>query len=156
VAVKGKKKKQAMGDDPLMWMKYEVSETDTLVSGARQPPKAAKQRVRKKSNSKHIEKASSEESGERRDEKHIVLDPVLAIDNAKKLYEQLDSVVQKKQNVIIDASAVEMIDTAMLQLLIAFIRKLQNEGAKISWNKPSKELLSRAVLLNLEGHLGIV
>ncbi len=156
MAVKSKKKKQVMGDDPLMWMKYETSEAGTPVSEARQPSKVSKQKERKKPYSKYTEKASSEVSSESRIEKHIVLDPILSIDNANKLYDQFDSVVQRKQNIIIDASAVEMIDTAMLQLLIAFVRKLKNEGVKISWNKPSDELLSRAVLLNLEEYLGIV
>lgn len=151
--MKGKKKKHAMGDDPLLWIKEETIETNIPVSSKNKPSKVSRQK--KKSQSKPAGKTPALENGDIRKEEHIVLEPVLVIDNVKILYEKFNFVIQKKSNVIIDASAIKMIDTAMLQLLIAFVRKLQSQGVKILWSKPSDELLSRAKLLNLKEHLGI-
>ena len=51
--------------------------------------------------------------------------------------------------------AVEMIDTAVLQLLFAFTKKVQAGNHQISWKNPSDEFVSRADLLGLSHHLGI-
>lgn len=155
VAVKSKKKNKVMGDDPLMWIKEDIGQTNVTTSKTRQSQKTSKQAEKGKARSKQTKKVSDPESDASNHDEQIVLAPVLAIENAKDLYEQFNSIIQKHRNVIINASSVEMIDTAMLQLLIAFVRKLQNQGIKISWIEPSDELISRAVLLNLEKHLNI-
>ena len=152
VAVKSKKKNKVMGDDPLLWIKEDIGQTNVTTSKTRQSQKTSKQAEKGKARSKQTKKVSDPASDH---DEQIVLAPVLAIENAKDLYEQFNSIIQKRRNVIINASSVEMIDTAMLQLLIAFVRKLQNQGIKISWIEPSDELISRAVLLNLEEHLNI-
>ena len=84
----------------------------------------------------------------------LTLDSVVVINNAKSLYQTLAE-IDDDSDVTIDASAVEMIDTAVLQLLFAFSRKVQAGNHRISWINPSDEFVSRADLLGLSRHLGI-
>ena len=84
----------------------------------------------------------------------LVLDSVVVINDAKSLYQTLAE-IDNDSDVTIDASAVEMIDTAVLQLLFAFAKKVQAGNHHISWTNPSDEFVSRADLLGLSHHLGI-
>lgn len=83
----------------------------------------------------------------------ITLDSVAVINNAKALYEELRKVIDTDVN--IDASAVEMIDTAILQLLYVFVTKVTSNNHKINWINPSDEFISRARLIGLSRNLGI-
>ena len=83
----------------------------------------------------------------------LTLDSVAVINNAKALYEELGKVTNTDIN--IDASAVEMIDTAILQLLYAFVIKVTSNNHKINWINPSDEFISRASLLGLSRNMGI-
>ena len=84
----------------------------------------------------------------------LTLDSVVVINNAGSLYQTLAE-IDDDSDVTIDASAVEMIDTAVLQLLFAFTRKVQAGNHRVSWKNPSDEFISRADLLGLSQHLGI-
>lgn len=84
----------------------------------------------------------------------LTLDSVVVINDAKSLYQTL-AAIDDDSDVTIDASAVEMIDTAVLQLLFAFTRKVQAGDHQISWKNPSEEFVFRADLLGLSHHLGI-
>ena len=88
-------------------------------------------------------------------ESQIKLDPVLVISNAQTLHVQLGALLDTKQNITIEAFAVEMVDTAILQLLLAFVIKIKAQGRKIIWIKPSEELIRRATTLNLQTGLGL-
>ena len=83
----------------------------------------------------------------------LTLDSVAVINNAKALYEELGKVIDTDVN--IDASAVEMIDTAILQLLYVFVTKVTSNNHKINWINPSDEFISRARLIGLSRNLGI-
>ncbi len=83
----------------------------------------------------------------------LKLDSVAVINNAKTLYEEFSRAVNTDVN--IDASAVEMIDTAILQLLYAFVIKVTSTHHKINWINPSEEFVTRARLLGLSRNLGI-
>ena len=83
----------------------------------------------------------------------LTLDSVAVINNAKALYDELGKLTNTDVN--IDASAVEMIDTAILQLLYAFVIKVTSSNHKINWIKPSDEIISRARLLGLSRNMGI-
>jgi anti-anti-sigma regulatory factor len=85
----------------------------------------------------------------------ITLNAVLAINDAKALYAEFGKALQTKKNIAIDASAVEMVDTAILQLLLAFTQKIQLQNIGLTWVKPSKEFLSRSETLNLTDALGL-
>ncbi len=55
----------------------------------------------------------------------------------------------------IDAGSVETVDTAALQLLVAFTRHHTTEAGAISWIKTSDALIASARLLDLHGQLGL-
>jgi ABC-type transporter Mla MlaB component len=84
----------------------------------------------------------------------LTLDSVVVINNAESLYQEFNQ-VSNDTDINIDASAVEMIDTAVLQLLYAFVMKVQSSDHTVNWIKPSKEFLNRANLLGLSQHIGI-
>ncbi len=71
------------------------------------------------------------------------------------LHEQLEPRVHAKGEVIIDASEVEMLDTAVLQLLSAFMAERRSQDAKLTWQAPSEAFCTGAGLLGLESHLGL-
>lgn len=85
----------------------------------------------------------------------IVLNSVLAVNDAKTLYTELGNMLEARKDILIDASAVEMVDSAILQLLSAFINKAQLGGPGVTWVKPSKEFLSRSETLDLTDMLGL-
>ena len=83
----------------------------------------------------------------------VTLDSVVVINNARSLYEEFAKAIYTDVN--IDASAVEMIDTAILQLLYAFVIKVTSTNHKINWINPSDEFISRTKLLGLSRNMGI-
>ena len=83
----------------------------------------------------------------------LTLDSVAVINNAKALHDEFCKVADTDVN--IDASAVEMIDTAILQLLYAFVVKVNSSNHKVNWINPSDELVYRATLLGLSQNMGI-
>jgi len=117
---------------------------------SKSPPK--KSAVKKKTASK---KRKSTAKKPARVENKIVLKTVLAISDAKTLHTELGKKLKAKKGISIDASAVEMVDTAMLQLLSAFIKRSQLDSVVVKWVKPSREFLSRSETLNLTKLLGL-
>ncbi|MGI9319990.1 MAG: STAS domain-containing protein [Thiogranum sp.] len=83
----------------------------------------------------------------------IVLDENLEISDADALLEQLQAIMTTSNSVIMDGSQVKVIDTAILQLLVAWFRQAQQHGTRISWQQPSDTLCNTAALLGLEMHL---
>ena len=121
-------------------------------------PVARKKRVRKKKTAP-INCASRNTSTRPAPSKQttiqtLTLEAVVVINNAKSLYQELNQLT-RNSNVNIDASAVEMIDTAVLQLLYAFVMQAQSSSHTVNWTNPSKEFVSRAKLLGLTRHMGI-
>jgi len=108
---------------------------------------APKKRAAKKASPKTI-------AGKQASVQTLTLDSVAVINNAKTLYQDFSQVADNA-DVNIDASAVEMIDTAILQLLFAFVMKVKASSHKVNWIKPSDEFISRATLLGLNQHMGI-
>ena len=84
----------------------------------------------------------------------ITLDSVAVINNVQSLYQDF-SQITGNADINIDASAVEMIDTAVLQMLFAFVMKIRSNNHKVNWIKPSDEFVSRATLLGLSQHMGL-
>ena len=83
----------------------------------------------------------------------LALDSVVVINDAKALYEELAKIINTDVN--IDASAVEMIDTAILQLLYTFVMKVTSANHKVNWINPSDEFISRARLIGLSRNVGV-
>lgn len=103
-------------------------------------------------NKKTVKKSHKSKST---DNNALTLSPVLAINDNKKLYIELGKILDNKKKITIDASAVTMIDTAILQLLLAFIQKAKSKSIAVDWMKPSEEFISRVDMLNLTGKLGL-
>lgn len=88
-------------------------------------------------------------------EKTLKLDPVLVINNAKTLSQEFGYLTDGTQDINIDASAVEMIDTAILQLLLTITIKLRSTNHKIHWINPSAIFISNVSLLGLSKPFGL-
>ena len=81
------------------------------------------------------------------------LDPELRIGQVQALSEQLRSVLEARQRVVLDASRIELIDTCGLQLLAAFVRDAGGQGMELRWSRASEPFRKAAKLLDLEQHL---
>ena len=57
--------------------------------------------------------------------------------------------------VLVDGSAVERIDTAGLQMLLAFVRHHAARGKSVQWTAASPELLRGSRMLGLDAMLGL-
>lgn len=87
--------------------------------------------------------------------KTMVLNPVLVINNAKLLSQDFTQLLQNNGDINIDASAVEMIDTATLQLLLAVTNKVRTSKHEVHWLNPSDIFISNVTLLGLSESLGL-
>ena len=131
--------------------KKAISESPAKKSTTKKSP--AKKSTAKKKVVRKIQKPVTRKSASTGNE--IALKAVLVINDAKTLYAELGKKLEAKKDILIDASAVEMVDTAILQLLLAFIRKSQLQNISVEWVKPSQEFLSRSETLNLTSLLGL-
>jgi ABC-type transporter Mla MlaB component len=77
------------------------------------------------------------------------LDPVITITEAGNLYKHLQSYIDSVGDVTIDASKVQMIDMAGLQLLLVFARELGKFQRKVHWQNPSSVFRQAAELMDL-------
>ena len=58
-------------------------------------------------------------------------------------------------DLVLDASKLERVDTAALQLLAALFRDAEPKGVKVSWENPSEPLKYAAGLTGLSATLGL-
>ena len=79
----------------------------------------------------------------------IILDTIITIAEAAALKEQLLPHVNREGEISIDGSRVESVDTAALQVLLAFVRSARAHGAVIRWTGISGALLNTAQLLGV-------
>jgi anti-anti-sigma factor len=77
----------------------------------------------------------------------------LDIAMAHELYQTLQQAVETSTPLVIDVANVEHIDTAVLQLLCAFMQETQARGIAVQWHKPSPAVTEAAHLLGLENLL---
>lgn len=110
---------------------------------------AKKPVTRKKKNNSTTSKSTKNASNK------LSLNTVLAINDVKRLYAELSKFPGTKKNILIDASKVEMVDTAILQVLLAFVKKAQVQDVSVTWVEPSQEFMNRAEMLDLTGLLGL-
>lgn len=85
----------------------------------------------------------------------IAIGPDLGIEAAADLKALLLPHLESKRSVSIDASAVERVHSASLQLLFAFMRDRSNAGRTTNIEKPAKPLLDAARLLGMSAALGM-
>jgi anti-anti-sigma regulatory factor len=70
------------------------------------------------------------------------------------LKERLQEVLQHG-DIVVDAQALERIDTAALQLLVLFRRELEHHGGALAWRGTNEVLQEAAALLGLEQSLNL-
>lgn len=85
----------------------------------------------------------------------IAIGPDLGIEAAADLKALLLPHLESKRSVSIDASAVERVHSASLQLLFAFVRDRDQAGRKTSIDGATKPLLDAARLLGMSAALGL-
>jgi ABC-type transporter Mla MlaB component len=68
---------------------------------------------------------------------------------------QFSLVAANGDPVVVDGSAVERVDTAGLQLLVALARRQQQNGRRLEWKAASSELMKCGERLGLIGALGL-
>lgn len=83
----------------------------------------------------------------------LILPDVVTIADVGNLSSELVSLLMERGVVSIDASAVESIDGAGLQLLAAFIKDLVGKSSVVTWLEVSDVLRASAVQLGLSGAL---
>lgn len=79
----------------------------------------------------------------------------LDITGARNLHALLGKAMKRKPPLILDASQVERIDTAALQILAAFCHSLRESDIELSWDNPSINLRRAAESMGLSTVLGI-
>lgn len=89
------------------------------------------------------------------DQPHVVQFPVeMEISEAQSLYEYLVDMLNNAGAIELDASQVERIDGAMLQLLAAFVKSVNHD--QLHWSpRPSDEFLKSASVVGLTNHLAV-
>ena len=85
----------------------------------------------------------------------ITLEATLNIQNVSGLQYNLIHALQKNEMIEIDASAVNVIDTASLQLLVILKKEAIKENKKIIFDFPSDKFIEAAKLLGIDEILGV-
>jgi ABC-type transporter Mla MlaB component len=75
---------------------------------------------------------------------------ILDISGVRELYDVLKQSIESTLPVEIDASSIERVDAAALQLLCSFVREAKKRGKEVRWIQPSQALTASARLLQLE------
>jgi len=68
---------------------------------------------------------------------------------------ELKAALEKGSSVSLNGSGVEHIDTAALQVLAAAFRHDERHQPKLELRSPSEALAKSAVLLGIDGHIGL-
>ena len=85
----------------------------------------------------------------------IYCSPECDISGAQNLYDTLQAALGAQCPVVLDATHVERVDTAVLQMLCAFVRDAQASGIVVQWRQPSPALENAARLLNVRTCLAL-
>ena len=67
----------------------------------------------------------------------------------------MEDLLQTGNDVEVDVSQIDQIDTSVLQLLLSFHQSLSQDGRSLSWKNPSEQTLASAKLLGLDAPLGL-
>ncbi|MEH6543652.1 MAG: STAS domain-containing protein [Porticoccaceae bacterium] len=84
------------------------------------------------------------------------LDPIMTVSQSTGLKERFSALLENNaSDIALDGSAVENIDSAALQLLLAFVMELKARNCKVLWPHISPQLLSRSQTLGLSAVFGM-
>ena len=81
--------------------------------------------------------------------------PRFSIREVAAVYTELQQLLEQDVRVELDFEDVDVVDTAALQLLVAFTKEAHKRGVSISWQQPSAALFRSAELLGLSQELGL-
>ena len=84
------------------------------------------------------------------DTTHVALEAALGIADARALHEKLDAAIAAATPVVMDASRVERLDAAVMQVLTGFCRAARERSLAVTWENPSPSLQQAVRLLGLE------
>lgn len=82
-------------------------------------------------------------------------DSMLTISTLGALRTRLSQLAENDTDIQLDASAIEIIDAAAIQLMLAFCIELKSRNKAITWLTPSQKLIASVSLLGLTQKLGI-
>ena len=85
----------------------------------------------------------------------VALEGTLSIATAGEFYRRLQPLLEQSESIQMDASDVISVDTATLQLLVAFVQDARARGLGVQWARPSQSFCQTAALLDLERYLGL-
>ncbi|MBL4584867.1 MAG: STAS domain-containing protein [Pseudomonadales bacterium] len=83
------------------------------------------------------------------------LDSDLSIKNVELLYSTFEGEYEKGDNISLDASGVDRIDTTAFQVIAALKTKLESENLQLTITEASDEFINSAKLLGLAGALDL-
>jgi len=84
-----------------------------------------------------------------------VLPSHLLINNLEALYGELTKLLKgKKPHLMVDGGEITLVDSAGVQLLVAFFRSFLAGGGKVEWENYSVQLYQMADELGMAGQLG--
>ena len=82
-------------------------------------------------------------------EHEILLESTLDISHVETLHQQLEEALVDGHRVTMDASNIEKIDTAALQIILAFVQQAEKQSLNFTWKFPSKIFIDYAKMLGL-------
>lgn len=159
---KKKKSSRAMGDDPLSWLREggngDVAHGKPADRGRQIGERQAGVNTETAAQPERVlttAETSADRGAGTAGGVPIVLDAIITIAEAPALKERLLPHVHRQGEISIDGSRVESIDTAALQVLLAFVRSVHAQGAVIRWTGISAVLLNTAQLLGVARLIGL-
>ena len=97
---------------------------------------------------------SGAQVSEHNGETQLVLESQLDVARTRDLYRELDSALSARKPLALDASQVERVDAATLQLLAAFCGAARDANMPVRWSSASAVLRNAATFLDLNETLG--
>jgi len=95
-------------------------------------------------------------SAARKDGKTLItLGSTLDVRCATDLKKKMSACLKRKPPFELDGGQVDRVDTAGLQVLLAFITTAKSRGIELSWQQASDSLKNAARLIDLQDQLGI-
>ncbi len=171
-----KQDKDEIGFDPLAWMDGESEDTteseelnapenNTKTEVIEDNPPELVEETSVNDDVSHEEKTieaelasdkpSNEQPADATEDSKIILDATLNIQNVSKLYEQMNTLLDKQERIEIDASSVSSVDTATLQLLVVLKQTAIKLHKEIIIDFPSDNFVEAAELLGLSEMLEV-
>jgi len=83
----------------------------------------------------------------------IKLQNQLGIQHVSDLKAELETALSTGESVLLDASAIENVDTAGLQLLVAFVQHAALKKSAFEWKSPSEAFIETAGIMGLSAVL---